>query len=75
MPLQYFSLKAHIKGKVGPNKTYDAIPKLRLPQKQHSHNTISSLMEFTKQGSGNYRKKAGAGAVPSSGLVDSWVKL
>ena len=35
---------------------YDAIPKLNLPQKQHTHSTISSLMSSIKKGSGTYRK-------------------
>ena len=33
MQMQYYNLRAHIKNKVGPNKFYDAIPKLKLPQK------------------------------------------
>ena len=56
MQMQYINLRAHIKNKVGPNKTYDAIPKLKLPQKIHTHSTIKSLMINTKQGSGSYRK-------------------
>ena len=56
MHMQYTNLKAHIKNKVGPNKTYDAIPKLKLPQKKHTHSTIKSLIQNPTQGSGNYRK-------------------
>ena len=56
MPMQYNNLKAHIRSKVGQNKTYDAIPKLNLPQKLHTHSTVISLMKNTTQGSGCYRK-------------------
>ena len=35
---------------------YDAIPKLSLPQKIHTHSTIGSLMSSIKKGSGAYRK-------------------
>ena len=56
MQMQYENLKAHIKNKVGLNKFYDAIPKLKLPQKKHTHSSIKSLMINTTQGSGTYRK-------------------
>ena len=56
MQMQYTNLKAHIKNKVGHNKVYDAIPKLKLPQKKHTHSTIKSLMQNTAHGSGHYRK-------------------
>ena len=56
MEMQYNNLRAHIKHRVGPNKFYDAIPKLKLPQKEHTHCTIKSLMTNTTQGSGTYRK-------------------
>ena len=56
MQMQYEILKAHIKNKVGLNKFYDAIPKLKLPQKKHTHSSIKSLMINTTQGSGTYRK-------------------
>ena len=56
MQMQYNNLKFHIKSKIGVNKTYDAIPKLILPQKMHTHATLTSLMASTKKGSGTYRK-------------------
>ena len=49
MQMQYNNLKFHIKCKIGVNKTYDAIPKLNLPQKKHTHATISSLMVSIKK--------------------------
>merc|ERR1712240_366252 len=48
MHMQYTNLKAHIKTKVGPNKHYDAIPKMKLPQKEHTHSTVKSLMKSVK---------------------------
>ena len=51
MQMQYNNLKAHIRNKVGQNKTYDAIPKFNLPQKPHTHSTVSSLMKNATQGS------------------------
>ena len=56
MQLQYGNLRAHIKNKIGLHKFYDAIPKLKLPQKQHTHISIESLMSSIKQGSASYRK-------------------
>ena len=56
MQMQYKNLEAHIKSKVGINKKYDAIPKLNLPQKKHTHSTIGTLMSSIKKGSGTYRK-------------------
>ena len=56
MQLQYSNLRAHIKNKIGLHKFYDAIPKLNLPQKQHTHISIESLMSSIKQGSASYRK-------------------
>ena len=35
---------------------YDAIPKLVLPQKKHTHSTVGSLMSSIKKGSGTYIK-------------------
>jgi hypothetical protein len=55
MTLQYNNLKAHIKSKIGPNKTYDAIPNMNLPQKKYTHSTMNSLMTSIKTGSGKYR--------------------
>ena len=37
MEMQYNNLRAHINHRVGPNKFYDAIPKLKLPKKKHTH--------------------------------------
>ena len=54
--MQYKNLKFHIQSKIGPNKFYDAIPKLSLPQRKHTHSTIGSLMSSIKKGSGKYRK-------------------
>ena len=54
MPMQYNNLAFQIKSKIGANN--DAIPKLRLPQKIHTHSTIGSLMSSIKKGSGTYRK-------------------
>ena len=56
MQMQYKNLQFHIKCKIGLNKMYDAIPKLNLPQKLHTHSTIGSLMTSIKKGSGQYRK-------------------
>ena len=56
MEMQYNNLKVHVKNKVGPNKFYDAIPKFKLPQKQHTHSSTLSLMLNVTQGSGSYRK-------------------
>ena len=56
MQMQYKSLEFHIKSKIGLNKHYDAIPKLNLPQKRHTHSTIGSLFKNIKKGSGVYRK-------------------
>ena len=56
MQMQYKNIEAHIKSKVGINKKYDAIPKLNLPQKKHTHSTIGTLMSSIKKGSGTYRK-------------------
>ena len=56
MHMQYKNLEFHIKSKIGLNKLYDAIPKLNLPQKKHTHSTIGSLMKSTNKGSGKYRK-------------------
>ena len=56
MLMQYKNLEFHIKSKIGLNKLYDAIPKLNLPQKKHTHSTIGSLMKNTNKGSGKYRK-------------------
>ena len=56
MPMQYNNLAFQIKSKIGANKMYDAIPKLRLPQKIHTHSTIGSLLSSIKKGSGTYRK-------------------
>ena len=55
MQMQYKILEFHIKSKIGQNKLYDAIPKLNLPQKKHTHSTIGSLMKSIKKGSGKYR--------------------
>ena len=41
MHMQYKNLEFHIKSKIGLNKLYDAIPKLNLPQKKHTHSTIA----------------------------------
>ena len=59
MQMQYNNLKYHIKSKIGANKSYDAIPKLNLPQKPFTHCTIGSLMKHTSKGSGTYRKIIG----------------
>ena len=56
MQMQYNNLAFQIKSKIGANKMYDAIPKLSLPQKRHTHSTIGSLMSSIKKGSGKYRK-------------------
>ena len=54
--MQYNNLKAHIKDKVGQNKHYNAIPKMKLPQKEQTHSTVKSLMKGVKRDSGVYRK-------------------
>ena len=59
--MQYTSLKNHIKGHIGHQKTYDAIPVEKLPQKKHTYSTICTLMENTGKGSGIYRKVIGRG--------------
>ena len=56
MQMQYNNLTFQIKGKIGCNKYYDAIPKLNLPQKKYTHATIGSLMKSIEKGSGTYRK-------------------
>ena len=51
IPLSYISLKTHIKSKIGPNKKYNGVS-----QKKNTHNSIASLMESIKSGSGQHRK-------------------
>ena len=58
-PMQYTSLKNHIKSHIGHQKTYDAIPMEKLPQKKYTYSTICTLMENTGKGSGIYRKVIG----------------
>ena len=53
--LSYFSLKTHIKSKIGPQQNINGIP-LRCPHTKNTHCTMASLMASVKSGSGQYRK-------------------